>query len=716
MCCRVLSARCQSVKKAAIQDLTPSKWLVAVTIVLACGAGTMVRSADADVSVLQQRVDRLEALTQRVEAISAIKRLQHAYGHYSELGLWHDFADLFADSGIGHYPVGDLDREGIRTLFLKEVGGGRLGLADGRIYPHISMQPVVTLAADGRSGKGRWHIMAMLGGYKATASWAGGVYENEYVLENGVWKMKDVRYLAQYSGRYEDPGWTASREPAPFHYDAARVGKPILDVPEAPRPLALSKVEGTTPPTLNALATRMSDLAARAQRLSDEIEITNLQHASGYYFDRKMWDDVSELFVDDGTMEIGLQGVYAGRASIRRGLNAFGPAGLAEGEINDHIQLQTIVTVMPDGRTARARGTDLGMIGPPSPGGFGAVGPSRAGVGEAGKPNTSSVTRQALWTQSIYENEFVKQGAVWKFKAMHVYPRFIVDAELGWAKDAQPAPGPSRAFPPDRAPTESYEIYPSFHIAPLHFDHPVTGRPPQYPLGTKAAVRPRPADRPAAAAVTTASALDSLLASTERSVHRSKAYHAAENLATAYGFYVDEFAWDEIADIFSRDGRNELQYVGTYVGRERIRQSLKRQYPNGKSPSLLTLHQVVQPVIHVSADGKSAKIRARLFQLGGSAGGEGSWTSGIYESTAVDEDATWKLSSVDLDYVWTAPSRGGWVRVNTPSTAPPVTIAKEFPPDRPLRGPVAAPFPKVYAAPFHYRNPVSGRAPPVLLR
>ena len=61
------------------------------------------RGADADLSVLQQRIDRLEALTARVEAISAIKRLQHAYGHYSELGLWHDFADLFADTGIGHY-------------------------------------------------------------------------------------------------------------------------------------------------------------------------------------------------------------------------------------------------------------------------------------------------------------------------------------------------------------------------------------------------------------------------------------------------------------------------------------------------------------------------------------------------------------------------------------------------------------------------------------
>ena len=574
------------------------------------------------------------------------------------------------------------------------------------------MQPVVTLAADGQSGKGRWHIMAMLGGYGRSASWAGGVYENEYVRENGVWKFKDVRYLPQYSGRYEDSGWTATREPTPFHFDASRVGKPILDVPEPGR--------ATTPSTLATLARRLADLAARAERLGDEIEVTNLQHAYGYYVDRKMWDDVADLFASDGTMEIGLQGVYAGRTSIRRGLNAFGSpssgtpqrrssSGLAEGEINDHIHLQTIVTVLPDGRTARARGTDIGMTG--------------------------TTGGRALWSQSIYENEFGKQGGIWKFKGMHVYPRFIVDAEKGWAQDAQPAPGPSREFAPDRPPTETYEIYPRFHIAPLHFNHPVTGRPPQYPEGTKAAAVSAMSGRQsdptkqilsggslansrggqALPAVKTTVALESLLAATERSVERSKAYHASENLATAYGYYIDEFAWDDTANIFSRDGWKELSYVGAYVGRERIRQSLKLRYPNGKSPNFLALHQTVQPVIHVSADARSAKIRVRLFQLGGPAEGEGSWISGIYENSAVDEGGTWKLSGMDLDYVWNAPSRGGWVRVKTPPTAPQVAMAKEFPPDRPLRGSIAAPFPKVHTVPFHYANPVSGRVPPVLL-
>jgi hypothetical protein len=668
--------------------------LAAVTIAAgaaAIAASTTLTAADGDLPALQQRIARLEALTQRVEAISAIKRLQHAYGHYSELGLWHDFADLFADSGIGYYTQGALDREGIRSLFLKEVGRGQLGLADGRLYPHISMQPVVTLAEDGQSGKGRWHIMAMLGGYGTSASWAGGIYENQYVRENGVWKVKEVRYLPQYSGRYEDQGYTAAKEPAlSFHFDASRVGKPILDLPATP-----GRHEGAI--TLAALGGRMRDLAARAQRLADEIEVTNLQHAYGFYVDRKMWDDVADLFAANGTMEIGRQGVYVGQKSIRRVLKASGT--LAEGEINDQVHLQTIVTLAPDGRTARARGTVLGMLG--------------------------KTGGQALWTQSIYENEFVKDGAVWKVTAVHAYPRFIVDAEKGWAKDAQPAPGPSREFPPDRPSTGAYEIYPRFHIAPFHFDHPVTGRPPQYPEGTTVGRVPRSREALQRAAVTrrdggkaaltTAAALAALVASTERAVERSKAYHAAENLATAYGYYIDEFMWDQAADIFSRDGWKELSYVGAYVGRERVRQSMKVRYPNPKSTNVLTLHQVVQPVIHVSADARTAKIRGRLLQMGGASGGAGSWIAGVYENSAVDEEGTWKLSGMDLDYIWTAPSRGGWVRVTTPPAAPQVAMAKEFPPDRPLRGSIAPPFPKVHTVPFHYKNPVSSRMPPVLL-
>ena len=119
----------------------------------------------------------------------------------------------------------------------------------------------------------------------------------------------------------------------------------------------------------------------------------------------------------------------------------------------------------------------------------------------------------------------------------------------------------------------------------------------------------------------------------------------------------------------------------------------------GRVDRLEALTQRLEAV-HVSPDERTARIRARLLQMGGPAGGEGAFISGIHENSSVDEGGTWKLSGMDLDYVWTAPQ---------------IALTKEFPPDRPLRGSIAAPLPKVHTVPFHYTNPVSGRVPPLLL-
>ena len=189
------------------------------------------RAADdaAAPAALEQRIRDAAALTARLQAVQAVKRLQHAYGHYSEVGLWHDFADLFADTAVGHYTQGDLGKEEIRKLFVEQVGQGIVGLADGRIYPHIALSPVITLARDGKSAKARWRIVAMLGGYGGTASFARGVYENAYVEENGVWKVQEIAFSNQVGGRYGESLRPTVSGPldtpsTPFHYAPAEVG------------------------------------------------------------------------------------------------------------------------------------------------------------------------------------------------------------------------------------------------------------------------------------------------------------------------------------------------------------------------------------------------------------------------------------------------------------------------------------------------------------
>lgn len=634
--------------------------------VLSCAAATGDDSAR--LVAFQKQIARLEAGLQGAEAIRAVKRLQYAYGHYAEFGLWHDLADLFADKGVGHYPAGNLGKEDIRNLFLQDVGKGKLGLAEGQLYPHIMLQPVVTLAPDRKTAKGRWRVLAMLGSYGGAAIWAGGVYENEYILENGVWKINDLHYYSRYSGRYEQPGWTADKGVIPIHYDPARAGTPI---PESSNPPSAAE----TSPTLTTLSRRLTDLSRRTQILSDEEEVENLQHIYGYYVDRKMWDDVADLFAADATMELGLQGVYAGKASIRRALDQFGPQGLREGELNDHLQLQTIVDVAPDGRTAKARSVELTMSGVNGVGG--------------------------QWGEGTFENEFIKKNGAWQIKSLHFFPRLLTDYEKGWAKDAKPAPGPSKDFPPDRPPTAVYEIFPKFYIPPFHFANPVTGMATQYPKGTDHAgslSSSKPSSDNAPAARTIAE-LSKRIAETERLLNIAVAYDAAENLASAYGYYLDEFMWDETADLFARDGRRRLSSISDDTGRESIRQSIKRRYPGKKPTDFFTVHQLVQPVIHVAPDGQTVKMRVRLFQLGGASGGNGFWIAGVYECETGIEDGAWKFKAMDLNYTWTADYRGGWAHVSEKT-----------------KGIVATPFPKIADLPFHYRNPVTGRKSPVFLK
>jgi hypothetical protein len=253
----------------------------------------------------------------------------------------------------------------------------------------------------------------------------------------------------------------------------------------------------------------------------------------------------------------------------------------------------------------------------------------------------------------------------------------------------------------------------------------------------------------------------------ERRLDAVIAIDAVENLNSSYGYYIDESAWDQMADTFAvTAGAKEITGAGTYVGRDRIRKVLNLRGPQGgRTPNFFTIHQLTQPVIHVSEDGKSAKARLRLFQLGGNAdGSSGSWIGGVYENTAVFEDGEWKFGVQDLHHIFNASYRNGWARVGAPAaargnaapggragqpvqpaatpTAPgaaapapgrtgrdvpgggiqqglggaasPARFVTEFPPDRPIRARQYA-FPQIVEPAFHYKNPVSGRMPAELL-
>ena len=69
-------------------------------------------------------------------------------------------------------------------------------------------------------------------------------------------------------------------------------------------------------------------LTARVEKLEGTRAVKKLQRAFGYYVDRGLWADAADLFADDGTVEIGIDGVYAGNPAELAGIGPI-PAPLA---------------------------------------------------------------------------------------------------------------------------------------------------------------------------------------------------------------------------------------------------------------------------------------------------------------------------------------------------------------------------------------------------
>jgi hypothetical protein len=207
---------------------------------------------------------------------------------------------------------------------------------------------------------------------------------------------------------------------------------------------------GSTQQRIEALRTRLAGDAQSIGHLEDERAIENLQRTYGFFVDKAMWQECSDLFAGDATLEIGGRGVFAGRPRILEYLKYLAPQGLVPGLLMNHIQLQPIVTVAPDGNSAKGRWRFLGE------------------VGQAGKTS--------LWGMGTYENEYVKQNGVWMIKTLHAYFRMYTPYAEGWGKVAQPNTSPEKDLPPDKPPTVVYKDYPDTFVPPFHYPNPVTGK------------------------------------------------------------------------------------------------------------------------------------------------------------------------------------------------------------------------------------------------
>jgi hypothetical protein len=652
----------------------------AILLLTSCGRTTPVNTRQpVKTSALETQLAQLGGEAARIDDASAIRRVQRAYGYYLDQGLWDEMAELFAADGTIEIGLDGVyvGQKRVRE-YLYALGGGKKGLKQGQLNEHIALQPVIHVAADGQTAKGRWRAVIMNGQLGESAAWGEGTYENEYTKVRGVWKISKVHWYQTYMVPYAG-GWAKNKDltngifvskqlppdrpPSetypiwpgvyipPFHYT-----NPVAT--GAPEPFADATLDSD--PSVAALQKAVGQLQRRVRHLRDIDEIENLVSMYGYYLDKQQWDLFTDLFAEDSSMEISQRGVYVGKKGVRRALELFGPQNIEPDHLHNHIQMQPVINVSPDGQRAWVRSRALSQLG--------------------------TFNRVGVWGDSVYENEMVKENGVWKYKRDHLYTTFFCTYDKGWAFGASPSPKRSEKIPPDQPPTEVWEAYPEVYVPPYHYKNPVTGG------ATKAAPAIAVNDIPSAARTT--------VVQLDKRVTRLEDERAIENLQRIYGFYVDKAQWKEAADLFTDNGTLEIGGRGVFAGKARVQQYLTWLGPEGLVRGKLYNHLQLQPIVHVGDDGKSARGRWRFLAEVGDHQKSARWGAGVYENEYVKEDGVWKIKTLHAYFRFYTPYEDGWGKTALPLTHP----EKDLPPDRPPTV-VYESYPSTFVAPFHYKSP-----------
>ena len=223
---------------------------------------------------------------------------------------------------------------------------------------------------------------------------------------------------------------------------------------------------------IEQLEAAVEALINRIGILEDVHAIRRLHHLYGFFIDKCLYDETVDLFAEDSEVRF-MGGIFKGKAGARRlyverfrknftnDMN-----GPVYGFLLDHPQLQDVVDVAPDRKTARARFRCM----------------MQAGRHES-TTEEGTVPRQ-WWEGGMYENQYVREDGVWKIKVLDYNPVWHALFESGWAHTPPEfVPFFTTAYPedplgPDALAAEPHRVlWPETSVVPFHCPHPVTGKP-----------------------------------------------------------------------------------------------------------------------------------------------------------------------------------------------------------------------------------------------
>lgn len=235
---------------------------------------------DANLDDVRRELRDLRRSLTRLEDIHSVRTLCFKYGYYIDKCLYDEVVDLFADDCVlrllngvwrGKQSIRRCYTGWMRQMFTQGVNGP----VHGFLLDHFVAQDIVDISADGLTAHGRFRCLMQAGSHETRQHkappfdgqmWEGGISENVYVKEDGIWKIKENNYHMLWQADYTK-GWAHSPVGAnflertfpedPFGPDELQACEPLWPhtrvVPfHYPHPVTSEPWSGSEPPSKEA--------------------------------------------------------------------------------------------------------------------------------------------------------------------------------------------------------------------------------------------------------------------------------------------------------------------------------------------------------------------------------------------------------------------------------------------------------------------------------